>query len=209
MGSAVPKQYLKIGEKTILEHTIAQFELWNAEAEIIVVAAQNWLSQLDELLSLHPKIKVVAGGETRFDSVKNGLSAVTAELVLVHDAVRPLVSLNTIQNTVDLAQVTHAAVPVLEVKFSLRHITFDESEAVDRNLYREVQTPQVFKSNVIKLAYEQPYQETFTDDASVVEAAGHDIALAEGNEENIKITTPFDLKMAKFLLGLSQKSDSL
>lgn len=200
MGSSVPKQYLKIGDSTILEHTIAKFQEWNAEAEIIVVAAANWQAKLKDLLGQNSMIKTAVGGETRFQSVKNGLKKVAGKFILVHDAVRPMVSINTIQNTVDLAHVTSAAVPVLDVKFSLRRITFDESEAVDRSLYREVQTPQVFKNTVLQLAYEQPYQAGFTDDATVVEAAGHDIALTQGNEENIKITTPFDLKLVEFLL---------
>lgn len=200
MGSSVPKQYLKIGDRTLLEHTIAKFQEWNAEAEIIVVAAVNWQAKLKDLLGQNSMIKTVVGGETRFESVKNGLKKVAGKFVLVHDAVRPMVSIKTIQNTVDLAHVTSAAVPVLDMKFSLRRITFDESEAVDRSLYREVQTPQVFKKTMLQFAYEQPYQEGFTDDATVVEAAGHDIALAEGNEENIKITTPFDLKLVQILL---------
>lgn len=195
MGSQIPKQFIEIGDKSILDHTIDKFKSVFPDIEIIVVlpnAHFDFVKRSD--------CKLVEGGDSRFQSVKNGLKAATGDLIAVHDAVRPFVSKQVILDAFEMAELVGAAVPVLPVKDSLRQLTPDESIAVDRSKYLAVQTPQVFKSNVLRLAYEQSFHEDFTDDASVVESCGQDISLVEGNEENIKITTPFDLKLAKVLL---------
>ena len=141
------------------------------------------------------------GGETRFHSVKNGLSHVTTPgLVGVHDGVRPFVSREVIARCYELAAEKKAVIPVTDVVETIRHLKGEESVTVSRDEYKLVQTPQVFDADLLKQAYEQPYASFFTDDASVVEAMGASVYLAAGNRENIKITTPFDLKIAAALL---------
>jgi 2-C-methyl-D-erythritol 4-phosphate cytidylyltransferase len=147
-------------------------------------------------LSVPVPFAVVSGGEQRTDSVKNGLAKVRAdvELVGVHDGVRPFVSVEVIQRCYDEARRSGAAIPVIDVFETIRHLTPTGSETVPRSEYKLVQTPQVFQTPLLRQAYEQAFTEFFTDDASVVEALGHQVALVPGNRENIKITTPADLK---------------
>ncbi|MEO9546792.1 MAG: 2-C-methyl-D-erythritol 4-phosphate cytidylyltransferase [Crocinitomicaceae bacterium] len=200
MNSAIPKQFLILKDRPIIFHAIDAFIKVYPDIEVVVSLADGLIDQWRDLnyeFDLPTKVILANGGEERFHSIQNALAKCAGDLIAVHDAVRPLVSDETIKACFETAEVTGAAIPVLLIKSSLRRITFDESEAVDRSLYREVQTPQVFKANIIKMGYEQPYQATFTDDASVVEACGHDVILVDGNEENIKITTPFDLKVAE------------
>jgi 2-C-methyl-D-erythritol 4-phosphate cytidylyltransferase len=143
----------------------------------------------------------VTGGQTRFESVRNGLQAVqTPALVAVHDGVRPLVSKETIARCFDAAAEKQAVIPVIDLVDSLRQVTENGNQAVDRSAYKLVQTPQVFDAALLKKAYEQHFSDLFTDDASVVEALGAKIHLVEGNRENIKITTGFDLELAEVLL---------
>ncbi|KAA6314412.1 2-C-methyl-D-erythritol 4-phosphate cytidylyltransferase 2 [termite gut metagenome] len=147
---------------------------------------------------------IVAGGETRYQSVKNGLSSITGEgLVGVHDGVRPLVSSEVITRCYKEAETKKAVVPVVDTIETLRKVSNGKSETVNRNEYKFVQTPQVFDIKLLKRAYMQNFNPSFTDDASVVEAMNIPIYLTEGNEENIKITTPFDLKIAETLLSCS------
>ena len=144
---------------------------------------------------------IADGGETRFHSVKNGLEFVTTPgLVGVHDGVRPFVAREVIERCYSLAAGKQAVIPVIDVVETVRHLVGERSETVSRDEYKLVQTPQVFDANLLKQAYEQPYTPHFTDDASVVEALGKPVYLTEGNRENIKITTPFDLKIATALL---------
>ena len=147
-------------------------------------------------------IEVVEGGATRFQSVKNALTVLKkgVTIVGVHDAARPLVSLQTIQSAFAAAEKDGAAIPVIDMNESLRKIRGNKSRTVDRNKFKIVQTPQCFKKDVLLEAYKQPYNPLFTDDASVVEKAGHTITLTEGNKENIKITYPQDLIVAQSLL---------
>jgi 2-C-methyl-D-erythritol 4-phosphate cytidylyltransferase len=146
---------------------------------------------------------IVIGGQTRFNSVQNGLKMVQApSLVAVHDGVRPLVSSSTIAHCFDAAEKYDAAIPVIDLIDSIRQVNEDESLSVDRTKYKLVQTPQVFDAELLKKAYEQEFSALFTDDASVVEALGTKIHLVEGNRENIKITTEIDLKMAETFLNL-------
>ena len=203
MGGNVPKQFLLLNNRPIVFRTIDVFVKAYPGIEVVVVlgdGAQDSWNKLSQEHSIGVDIVFARGGTERFESIKNGLQKCSGDLIAIHDAVRPLVAVEVIKNCFETAEVTGAAIPVLPIKPSLRKITFDESEAVDRSLYREVQTPQVFKSNIIKLAYGQDYKTAFTDDATVVEACGQDVVLVNGNEENIKITTPFDLKVAESLI---------
>lgn len=203
MGRATPKQFLLLNNLPVLMQTINAFSKVVLEADITVVLPKEEMPswhQLCEKYAFKTPHLLVSGGSTRFHSVKNGLSTVKPDtLVAIHDGVRPCVSAKTITSCFEAALTYGAAVPVLAVKESLRKIHHNQSHAVDRNMYRVVQTPQCFQYDVITSAYNQKYKDSFTDDASVVEAAGHQIKLVEGNEENIKITTPADLIIAEAL----------
>ncbi|WP_294538542.1 2-C-methyl-D-erythritol 4-phosphate cytidylyltransferase [uncultured Bacteroides sp.] len=204
MGSELPKQFLPIGGKPVLMHTLEAFRKYDADLQIILVlpaSQQAFWKQLCEQHHFVLEHRVADGGETRFHSVKNGLALVEEEgLVGVHDGVRPFVAQEVIARCYEQAEVHRAVIPVVDVVETVRHLTDRGSETVDRNAYKLVQTPQVFTSEVIKSAYAQDYTPFFTDDASVVEAMGVSVSLVEGNRENIKITTPFDLKIGGVLL---------
>ena len=203
MGSDLPKQFLPIGGKPVLMHTIEAFHHFDRTMKIILVLPQEQQTYWQELCAKHSFViehTVVDGGETRFHSVKNGLACVNSGLVGVHDGVRPFVSPEVIKRCYELAAIKKAVIPVIDVVETVRHITETGSETVSRNDYKLVQTPQVFDAELLKQAYAQEYTPFFTDDASVVEAMGMPVYLAEGNRENIKITTPFDLKVGSALL---------
>ncbi|MBP6663314.1 MAG: 2-C-methyl-D-erythritol 4-phosphate cytidylyltransferase, partial [Paludibacter sp.] len=145
--------------------------------------------------------KIAEGGATRFHSVKNGLKVVSSpDYIAIHDGVRPLVSHETITDCFAEAEISGAAIPVVDAVDSLRKITENGNVAVDRSLYKMVQTPQVFEAGLILEAYNQDFSDTFTDDASVVEAFGHKVSLVAGNRENIKITTQTDMLLAEAIL---------
>ena len=204
MGSDLPKQFLPMGDKPVLMHTLEVFRRYDETLQIIVVLPreqQDFWKQLCQKHSFAVEHTLADGGETRFYSVKNGLALVQEPgLVGVHDGVRPFVSVEVIRRYYDLAKVQKAVIPVVDVVETLRHLTDAGSETVSRNDYKLVQTPQVFDVELLKQAYAQEFTPFFTDDASVVEAMGIPVYLAEGNRENIKITTPFDLKVGSALL---------
>ena len=205
MGSDLPKQFLPIGGKPVLMHTIEAFHHFDRTMKIILVLPQEQQTYWQELCAKHSFViehTVVDGGETRFHSVKNGLACVNSGLVGVHDGVRPFVSPEVIKRCYELAAIKKAVIPVIDVVETVRHITETGSETVSRNDYKLVQTPQVFDAELLKQAYAQEYTPFFTDDASVVEAMGVSVCLAEGNRENIKITTPFDLKISSVLVNV-------
>lgn len=201
MGGDVPKQFLPIGGKPVLMHTIEAFREALDDVQIVLVlpAEQHdyWQKLCKDYNFRSPEL-IATGGETRFHSVKNGLALLPEDdeaVVGVHDGVRPFVSRDTIQRCFGTAAEGKAVVPVVPVVETLRQILPDGSSITrPRNEYRLVQTPQTFPLALLKQAYEQPYSETFTDDASVVEAMGKEITMVEGNRENIKLTTPADLK---------------
>ena len=201
MGGDVPKQFLPIGGKPVLMHTIEAFREAFDDVQIVLVlpAEQHdyWLKLCKDYNFRSPEL-IATGGETRFHSVKNGLALLPEDdeaVVGVHDGVRPFVSRDTIQRCFGTAAEGKAVVPVVPVVETLRQILPDGSSITKpRNEYRLVQTPQTFPLALLKQAYEQPYSEVFTDDASVVEAMGKGITMVEGNRENIKLTTPADLK---------------
>ena len=204
MGSDLPKQFLPVGGKPVLMHTLEVFRKYDAAIQLILVLPreqQNFWKQLCREHDFDVEHRAADGGETRFHSVKNGLALVQAPgLVGVHDGVRPFVSVEVIRRCYDLAEQHKAVIPVVDVVETLRHLTEVGSETVSRNDYKLVQTPQVFDVELLKQAYEQEFTPFFTDDASVVEAMGVPVHLAAGNRENIKITTPFDLKVGSALL---------
>lgn len=204
MKTEVPKQFIEILGKPILMHTIEAFLKFDNTIQIILVLPQVQLDYWQELCKKHSFYtthKIVVGGETRFQSVKNGLEAIKSTgLVAVHDGVRPLVSEDTIARCYSAAENKGNAIPVVDCVDSIRQITPNGNESVDRTAYKLVQTPQVFEVELLKSAYEQPYSSLFTDDASVAENLGLKINLVDGNRENIKITTAFDLRLAEILL---------
>jgi 2-C-methyl-D-erythritol 4-phosphate cytidylyltransferase len=204
MQSQTPKQFELLNNKPVIVYSIEKFLAFNSSIQIIVALAPEYFSLFSAIQKEFklPEIILANGGETRFHSVKNGLQKVNAntKIVAVHDAARPLVSLQTIQNTFTSAEKNGAAIPVIEMNESLREINKQGSKAVNRKDYKVVQTPQCFKKEILLKAYQQNYLSTFTDDATVVEAAGHPIFLTEGNIENIKITYPRDLLIAASLL---------
>lgn len=205
MGSELPKQFLPIGGKPVLMRTLEAFYAYDAEMKIILVlphSQQSFWAGLCREHSFSVPHVVADGGETRFHSVRNGLALVDAPgLVGVHDGVRPFVSQEVIAGCYRLAAGKKAVIPVVDVVETVRRLEGEGSVTVPRDAYKLVQTPQVFDAALLKRAYEQPYVPAFTDDASVVEAMGVPVVLTAGNRENIKITTPFDLKIASALLG--------
>ena len=199
MQSELPKQFIKWCGKPILMHTIQRFVDFDEQMKIVLVLPQNQLELWNELCSEYnfsAEHTVAFGGKTRFESVKNGLEKLSQEcLVAVHDGVRPLVSEQTLKNCFDTAAKHGSAIPVIDAIESIREVGEFGSRAVARANYKMVQTPQVFVLSKLREAYQQPYRDFFTDDASVYEAAGNAVTLTEGNRENIKITTPMDLEV--------------
>ena len=205
MGGPQPKQFLELAGRPVLMHTLEAFDRWDASARLIVVLPEDQIETWKRLCEAHTfgRIhRVVAGGETRFHSVRNGLGAVASDgLIAVHDGVRPLVAPSVIAACFAAAADGGAAVPVVPVVESVREVDADGgSRPVDRTRLRVVQTPQVFRADVLRAAYCLPYDPRFTDDASVVEASGVAVRLVPGNRENIKLTTPMDLLLAEQLM---------
>ena len=206
MGSDIPKQFLPIGGKPVLMRTLERFRAYSSALHIILVlpeAQQDYWRQLCEEYHFDVEHQIANGGQTRFHSVQNGLALVPDDaegVVGVHDGVRPFPSIEVIRNCYETARTAKAVIPVIPVVETVRHLEGDKSVTVPRGDYRLVQTPQTFDIQLLKAANRQPYNDGFTDDASVVESYGHAITLVEGNRENIKITTPYDLKIAEVLI---------
>lgn len=205
MGSDIPKQFLEIGGEPVLMRTMRCFYRFDPAMRMILVLPEHQVEYWRTLCRRHSffiEHLIATGGDTRFQSVKNGLSLAGAGgLTGVQDGVRPFVSQETIARAYATAGEKGTAIPVLPSTESLRMVDADgSSHSVPRNQFRMVQTPQVFRTDWLTAAYERPYESFYTDDASVVEAAGHAITLVAGNCENIKLTTPFDLLVAGALL---------
>lgn len=203
MKSALPKQFLSLGGKPVLVHTIQAFLRYSSDITIVLVLPKddfNVWRPIGEKFDLNNKLILQEGGDSRFKSVKNGLQKVDSGLVAIHDGVRPLIDSNIIGASFRLAAVHGSAVAAVRLKESLRVTDQDTTKAVDRSKYRLIQTPQTFDTGLIKKAYEQREDESLTDDASVLEKSGHSVSLFEGSYENIKITTPEDLILAEALL---------
>jgi len=194
-----------VGGVPILMRTVRRFLEYNPQLNIILVLPHDqhdFWNRLCREQRFDAPCQITDGGETRFHSISNGLKLIpdaAQGVVAVHDGVRPFPSVEVIARCFEAARRTGTAVPVMPVVETVRQLTTDGSVTVPRNGYRLVQTPQAFDIALHKRAYRQPYRDDFTDDASVVEALGHDITLVEGNRENIKITTPFDLVVAEAL----------
>ena len=216
MGSDIPKQFLPIGGKPVLMRTLERFREYSDDIQIILVlpeAQQEYWHQLCDEYHFDVEYTLANGGQTRFHSVQNGLAKVPDDaqgVVGVHDGVRPFPSIEVIKNCYETARTAKAVIPVIPVVETVRQLidsdshlsilNYQLSKTVPRDQYRLVQTPQTFDIQLLKSANRQPYDDGFTDDASVVEAFGHKITLVEGNRENIKITTPYDLKIAEVLI---------
>lgn len=206
MGSDIPKQFLPIGGKPVLMRTLERFREYSKDIQIILVlpeAQQAYWHQLCQEYHFDVDYTLANGGQTRFHSVQNGLAKVPDDaigVVGVHDGVRPFPSIEVIRNCYTTAREKKAVIPVIPVVETVRHLEGEQSKTVPRDAYRLVQTPQTFDIQLLKAANRQPYNDGFTDDASVVEAFGYNITLVEGNRENIKITTPYDLKIAEVLI---------
>ena len=206
MGSDIPKQFLPIGGKPVLMRTLDRFRAYDDALQIILVlpeAQQAYWRELCGQYHFDVEYQLANGGQTRFHSVQNGLALVPDEaegVVGVHDGVRPFPSIEVIRNCYETAKTKKAVIPVIPVVETVRHLEGEKSVTVPRGEYRLVQTPQTFDIQLLKAANRQPYNDGFTDDASVVESYGFEITLVEGNRENIKITTPYDLKIAEVLL---------
>ena len=212
MGSDIPKQFLPIGGKPVLMRTLERFRAYSSALQIILVlpeAQQDYWRQLCEDYHFDVEHQIANGGQTRFHSVQNGLALVPDDaegVVGVHDGVRPFPSIEVIRNCYETARTAKAVIPVIPVVETVRQLLGNGQQdlrtsiTVPRDEYRLVQTPQTFDIQLLKAANRQPYNDGFTDDASVVESYGYAITLVEGNRENIKITTPYDLKIAEILI---------
>ena len=206
MGSDIPKQFLPIGGKPVLMRTIERFREYSGDLRIILVlpeAQQDYWQKLCKKYNFQIEYQLANGGQTRFHSVQNGLALVPNDaegVVGVHDGVRPFPAVEVIRDCYETARTAKAVIPVIPVVETVRHLEGEGSVTVPRGDYRLVQTPQTFDIQLLKAANRQPYNDGFTDDASVVESYGHAITLVEGNRENIKITTPYDIVVAEAIL---------
>jgi 2-C-methyl-D-erythritol 4-phosphate cytidylyltransferase len=206
MGSSIPKQFLLLLNKPVLWHSLAAFQNAFEDIEILLVVAREHFAMAEKIRSssaIPENIKLVAGGKTRFESVRNGLGNIIAKeaIIFVHDGVRCLVSPALIRRCFEKAREMGNAIPAVAPADSVRMETAVGNKAVPRDRVKLIQTPQTFHIDIIKRAFQQDYQESFTDEASVVEALGIKINLIEGDYDNIKITTPVDLVFAANLLS--------
>jgi 2-C-methyl-D-erythritol 4-phosphate cytidylyltransferase len=203
LPSGMPKQFIELNNLPLLMHTFRAFSF--LDASIVLVLPENGISLWEELCQKHSfsiSHKVVSGGPERFHSVKSGLKQIPDDaLVGIHDGVRPMVSRDTIERAFDMAERKGNGVPAIPLRESVRETDHALNRPFDRKQLRIVQTPQVFFSTLIKKAYNCSFDERFTDDATVLEAAGFPINLTEGSEENIKVTLPVDLAIAEYLLS--------
>ncbi len=206
MGADTPKQFLLLQEKPVIMHTIDRFLEYDENIRFVVVLPEASIAYWGKLCSEHNfsyQHTVAAGGNERFYSVKNGLKYTADDsLIAIHDAVRPLVDVSTIRACFEAADKTGSAIPVIPLIDSVREIetATNNSRPLDRNSIKLVQTPQVFRSDILHKAYDCSYSPDFTDDATVVERLGINISLVDGNSENIKLTKPLDMQIAEALL---------
>lgn len=204
MNSSVPKQFLLLKGKPLLMYTIEKFYHFDTKCEIVVTLPEDFKSLWEELLLLHDFTvphRVVSGGVERYHSIKNALQFCHGDIIAIHDGVRPLVSEVTIRKCLLRLESADGVIPVMPINESIRKIELGETVSVPRSQYVTVQTPQCFHRHIIMKAYEKQYHEGITDDAGLVEEAGYRIQTVEGNEENIKITTPLDMLFAEHFLS--------
>ena len=207
MGKPTPKQYLLLNDKPVLLHTLNTFLNAYSEMQIILVVNEEYISTAEIIAQSAfdaSRIKITTGGDTRFHSVKNGLAHVDDDsIVFVHDAVRCLVTAKLIARCYEEALANGNAIPAIKAVDSMRVETHHGNVIIDRDKVHIIQTPQTFKSSILKAAFNQPYDEAFTDEATVAEMMGEKINLIEGETNNIKITQPIDLVIAEKILGVS------
>ena len=204
MGGPIPKQFMLLKGKPLLCHTIAAFRAFDATMPIILVLPEAQIPIWKALCIGHVFLidhQVVGGGEERFHSTRNGLAAVMGDgVVAVHDGVRPLVSKELIARCFAAAEEHGAAIPVVPITSSVRQVEGDSSKAIDRSTLRAVQTPQCFRVELLRKAFDAPYDPAFTDEATLAERHGNAVHLVSGEENNLKVTTPVDLRMVELLL---------
>lgn len=201
MGGSIPKQFALVGNEPILVRTINNFAKAFAGAKIVVVLSADWVDFWHDLAARFrvARHKVVEGGAERFHSVQRGIEALSdaVDLIAVQDGVRPFASVEMLRRVAEFAATNGSAIPVVQPVDSFRRVEGDgQSEIIDRSALRIVQTPQIFRADILRAAYDCTFEKSFTDDASVVERAGFAINLCEGERTNIKITTPEDMLFA-------------
>lgn len=204
MGASLPKQFMMLGNEPILARSINRVHEALPAAEIVVVLPEEYVALWKNIAARFDVAphKIALGGEERFHSVRNGIAALSDEVqyIAIHDAVRPLASKKLIIKLMLEAETHSAVIPTVAPADSYRVVEGNDSHIIDRSTLRIVQTPQVFNADLLRQAYEQPFSVAYTDDASVVESAGHKITLIEGERENIKITTPADMIIAEAII---------
>ncbi len=209
MNAETPKQFLPINGRPVILHTLQRLIEADSDTKLILVLPENQMDYWDTVSNKMGFIfpaKLVIGGENRFQSVKNGLDTISGDgVVAIHDGVRPFFRSELIQEGFESAAKDGAAIPVIDMRSSVISMADDKIEPADRSQLKSVQTPQFFKLKLIKKAYEQEHDMLFTDDASVAAAAGIPLQLLEGNAENLKITTPFDLELAQKIAEVFEK----
>jgi 2-C-methyl-D-erythritol 4-phosphate cytidylyltransferase len=209
MKSNIPKQFLLLQGKPVLYYAIHSFLKTYEDCKVILVLPEEHIATGQEIIDAffdYNKISIVIGGRTRFHSVQNGLAQVTEEdsVIFVHDAVRPIVTSELITRCYESVLESGSAIPVIDCKDSVRLVHEDGSDAVDRSTIKLVQTPQAFHGKILIPAFKIDYKDKFTDEATVVESFGLKVSLVEGDDENIKITTPIDLVIADSILNATQ-----
>ncbi len=206
-GSEVPKQFVDLAGCPVIMHAINTLRIWNSDIKLVVALNPDDAGLWRDIAARYDvsDVLVTAGGATRWESVRNALAILTPgedDVVMVHDGARPLLTCSMLDRLIAGLDGHRGAIPVVPLTDSIRHITDKGSEAVDRSRYRAVQTPQVFNAGMLQRAYQQPYRESFTDDASVMAASGYvDLALVDGDVRNIKITNPNDIAIAAVYLN--------
>ncbi len=205
MGEEIPKQFLLLNGKPVLIRTLSAIKEFDSKIIIVLALPANQIGTWEKLCNQHSfshKIQVVHGGKTRFHSVKNALDTIPNEgLVAVHDGVRPLITKDLFERCYNAAEIEGNAIPIISVSESMREITPVGNHQVDRSKYVLIQTPQVFQTPVLKEAFCLPYEESFTDEASMLEKMGMPIKLVSGETNNIKITTKTDLLLAEAIIS--------
>ena len=213
MGAALPKQFMMLGNLPILGRTINSVREALPASQIVVVLPEDHIELWKNIAARFEiaKHSIAAGGKERFHSVKSGIDALSPEVktIAIHDGVRPLASKKLIIKLILEAEKCRAVIPAVAPADSYRIVEGGDSRIIDRSQLRMIQTPQAFSAEVLRKAYELPFSATFTDDASVVEAAGHKITLIEGERENIKITTPSDMVIAEAIIAQNQNDTHL
>jgi 2-C-methyl-D-erythritol 4-phosphate cytidylyltransferase len=211
MGTALPKQFLAIEGKSILLHTVSQFVAAFWDINFVIVLPEDYIQEGQDLIAssgFTQQVQIVAGGDTRFQSVKNGLAQVDPDaIVFVHDAVRCLLTPALIQNCYQQAVEKGSAIPAVRSTDTIRIVEGAKHHLVDRENVMMIQTPQTFNAAILIKAFEQAYQPAFTDEANVLEASGTEVYLIEGEYENIKITRPLDLAIATYILANRASKD--